>query len=179
MDTAQLRKWLPTIKRDVVGIRFALNVAIATTIVWYVLAHIADTNPIWAIASMVASSDPQVTEAIRMFRSRIINVLVGCVVGLAFVILGGPKEWELPLALAVTVLISSYVIHIPTMWRQAPITAAIVIAAGLTAHSELSAIEHGLHKVAEVLFGCIVGVLVSWLMSRVWPIAKPANVAGP
>lgn len=179
MVSAQLKKWLPKVQRDVVGIRFALNVAIATAIVWYVLAHIADTNPIWAIASMVASSDPQVTEAIRMFRSRIINVLVGCVVGLAFVIVGGPSEWELPLALAVTVLISSYVIHIPTMWRQAPITAAIVIAAGLSAHSELSAIEHGLHKVAEVLFGCIVGVLVSWLMSRVWPIAKPTNVAGP
>lgn len=179
MVSARLKKWLPKVQRDVVGIRFALNVAIASAIVWYVLAHIADTNPIWAIASMVAASDPQVTEAIRMFRSRIINVLVGCAVGLTFVILGGPSEWKLPLALAVTVLISSYVIHIPTMWRQAPITAAIVIAAGLTAHSELSAIEHGLHKVAEVLFGCIVGVLVSWLMSRVWPIAKPANVAGP
>ena len=158
--------------------RFALNVFIATTIVWYVLENIADTNPIWAIASMIAASDPQVTEAVRMFRSRIINVLVGCVVGLFFVILGGPTEWKLPVALAVTVLISSYVIHIPTMWRQAPITAAIVIAASLTAHSEMSAVEHGLHKVAEVLFGCLVGVLVSWSMAKVWPLAKRTE-AGP
>ena len=179
MLSDRLKAWIPKIQHDMVGIRFALNVAIASAIVWYVLAHIADTNPIWAIASMVASSDPQVTEALRMFRSRIINVLVGCAVGLAFVIFGGPAEWKLPLALAVTVLLSSYVIHIPTMWRQAPITAAIVIASGLAAHSELSAIEHGLHKVAEVLFGCVVGVLVSWLMSRLWPIHKPANVAGP
>ena len=67
-----------------------------------------------------------------MFRSRIINVLVGCVVGLVFLLVGGSSEWKLPLALAVTVLVSSYVIHIQTMWRQAPITAAIVIAAGLT-----------------------------------------------
>ena len=122
---------LPKFRRDIVGIRFALNVFIATTIVWYVLENIADTNPIWAIASMIAASDPQVTEAVRMFRSRIINVLVGCAVGLIFVVIGGPTEWKLPVALAVTVLISSYVIHIPTMWRQAPITAAIVIAAGL------------------------------------------------
>jgi uncharacterized membrane protein YccC len=179
MLSDRLKAWIPKIQHDMIGIRFALNVAIASAIVWYVLAHIADTNPIWAIASMVAASDPQVTEALRMFRSRIINVLVGCAVGLAFVVLGGPGEWELPLALAVTVLLSSYVIHIPTMWRQAPITAAIVIAAGLTAHSKLSAIEHGLHKVAEVLFGCLVGVLVSWLMSRLWPIHKPANVTGP
>ena len=98
--------------------------------------------------------------------------------GLFFVILGGPTEWKLPVALAVTVLISSYVIHIPTMWRQAPITAAIVIAASLTAHSEMSAVEHGLHKVAEVLFGCLVGVLVSWSMAKVWPLAKRTE-AGP
>ena len=116
----QLKKWLPKVGHDIVGIRFALNVFIATSIVWYALENIADTNPIWAIASMIAASDPQVTEAVRMFRSRIINVLVGCVVGLIFVVIGGPSEWKLPLALAVTVLISSSVIHIPTMWRQAP-----------------------------------------------------------
>src|SRR5262249_8717306 len=129
---------------------------------------------IWAIASMIAASDPQVTEAVRMFRSRIINVLVGCGVGLLFVVIGGPTEWILPFALAATVLLSSYVIHIPTMWRQAPITAAIGMAAGLTAHSELSAVEHGLHKVAEVLFGCFVGVTVSWTMSKLWPISHKA-----
>jgi uncharacterized membrane protein YccC len=179
MSDFHLSKWfLPKFRRDIIGMRFALNVFIATTIVWYVLENIADTNPIWAIASMIAASDPQVTEAVRMFRSRIINVLVGCVVGLFFVILGGPTEWKLPVALAVTVLISSYVIHIPTMWRQAPITAAIVIAASLTAHSEMSAVEHGLHKVAEVLFGCLVGVLVSWSMAKVWPLAKRTE-AGP
>jgi uncharacterized membrane protein YccC len=174
MLDSRLTKWLPKFRRDIVGLRFALNVFIATNIVWYVLANIADTNPIWAIASMIAASDPQVTEAVRMFRSRIINVLVGCAVGLIFVIIGGPSVWKLPIALAATVLISSYVIHIPTMWRQAPITAAIVIAAGLSAHSELSAVEHGLHKVAEVLFGCFVGVLVSWSMSKIWPISKTA-----
>src|SRR5262245_36954719 len=96
---------------------------------------------------MVATSEPQVKEAARMFRARIINVVVGCAVGLVFLLVGGSSEWKLPLALAVTVLVSSYVIHIQTMWRQAPITAAIVIAAGLTHHSKLSGVEHGLHKV--------------------------------
>ena len=60
-----------------------------------------------------------------------------------------------------TVLLSSYVVRIQVMWRQAPITAAIVIAAGLTHHSELSGIEHGLHKVAEVILGCVMGLLVT------------------
>lgn len=164
---------------DILGVRFALNVAIATLIVWYALAHIADTNPIWAIASMVASSDPQVNEAARMFRSRLINVLVGGVVGLLFLLVEGPAEWTLPLALAVTVLLSSYVIQIQTMWRQAPITAAIVIAAGISSHSRLSGLEHGLHKVAEVVFGCLVGLLVAWAMSKIWPIRQKADLSGP
>ena len=50
-----------------------------------------------------------------------------------------------------------------------------VIAAGLTHHSKMSGMEFGLRKVAEVLFGCVVGLLVSWLMARVWPLAKSAQ----
>ncbi len=166
-------KWPGFVQHDLLGVRFALNVFIASGILWYLLRHVADTNPIWAIASMIAASDPQVKEAARMFRSRIINVLVGCGVGLVFLVVGGSNEWKLPLALAVTVLLSSYVIHIQTMWRQAPITAAIVIAAGLLHNSKLTGIERGLHKVAEVLFGCLMGLVVSWLMSKVWPLPEP------
>jgi uncharacterized membrane protein YccC len=171
-------KWPRFAQQDLAGVRFAVNVFIASAILWYLLRHVADTNPIWAIASMVAASEPQVKEAVRMFRARIINVLVGCAVGLLFLVVGGSREWKLPLALAVTVLVSSYLIHIQTMWRQAPITAAIVIAAGLTHHSKLSGVEHGLHKVAEVLLGCVMGLLVSFLMSRVWPLPEAGNRAG-
>ena len=162
-------KWLEPVHHDLLGVRFAVNVAIASAIVWYVLRYVADTNPIWAIASMVASSEPVVKEAARMFRSRLINVSIGCVVGLAFLLIGGAREWKLPLALAVTVLISSYLIHVQTMWRQAPITAAMVIASGVE-HSKMTGVEHGLHKVGEVIFGCLVGVGVSWLMARLWPV---------
>ena len=164
--------WPSIFQRDVLGIRFAINVFIGSTITWYTLSRFADTNPIWAIASMIAASDPQVVEAARMFKCRIINVLVGGAVGLLVLAVGGSSEWKLPFALAMTVLVSTYVIQIQTMWRQAPITAAIVIAAGLTSHSKLTGVEHGLHKVAEVIFGCLVGLVVSWAMSKVWPIAE-------
>ena len=121
-----LTTWLILLQQDIIGVRFALNVFIGTTVTWYVLTHIADDeNPIWAIASMVAASDPQVKEAVRIFWSRLINVLVGCAVGLIFVVVGGTSEWKLPIALAVTVLLSSYWVQIKTMWRQAPITAAM------------------------------------------------------
>ena len=61
--------------------RFALNVFIATAILWFLLRRVADTNPIWAIASMIAASDPQREGGGAHVPSRMINVLVGCAVG--------------------------------------------------------------------------------------------------
>lgn len=169
--------WNPFRGAGLLGVRFALNVFLGTTLLWIVLELWADTNPIWAIASMVAASEPQVKDALRMFRARIVNVLVGCAVGLTVLLVGDASQWKLPLAISLAVLVSSYLIRIQTMWRQAPITAAIVIASGLSQHSKLSGVEHGLHKVGEVLLGCLVGLVVSWAMARIWPMkdAKPAT----
>ena len=165
---------------DLRGVRFALNVFIATTALWLLLRHFAGVNPIWAIASMIAASEPVVYDALRMFRARMINAAVGCAVGLAVLVAGGSSEWTLPIAISIAVLVSSYVVRIPTMWRQAPIAAAIVIASGLAEHSRLTGVERGLDRVAEVFFGCVVGLIVSWLMSHLWPLPEgrltiPAN----
>jgi uncharacterized membrane protein YccC len=54
---------------------------------------------------MVAASDPVVRNAVSTFRGRIINALLGCAVGFAFLVFGVSGEWKLPLALAVTVLL--------------------------------------------------------------------------
>jgi uncharacterized membrane protein YccC len=159
------------------GVRFALNVFIGTAITWLALRTASDENPIWAIASMIASSDPVWLQAKRTFRGRTMNAAIGCLVGLVFILVGGPREWKLPVALAITVLLSTYVVRVPVMWRQAPITAAIVIASGVTHQSRVIGIEHGLHKVAEVIFGCLVGVGVSWMMSKVWPVVPPPSTS--
>jgi uncharacterized membrane protein YccC len=160
------------VKGDLLGVRFALNVFIGTTALWLLLSYLAATNPIWAIASMIAASEPVVKNALRLFQARMINALVGCAVGLGVLIVGGWSEWKLPIAISIAVLVSTYVVRIQTMWRQAPITAAIVIASGLTDHSKLGGVEHGLHKVAEVIVGCLMGLIVSWVMSHLWPLRK-------
>lgn len=156
---------------DARGIHYAASIFIATTVLWILVNAVGDANPIWAISSMVATSDPQLKQALSTFRGRIVNTLLGCVVGLTFVGLGH-TAWQLPFAMAITVLVSSYVVRVPTMWRQAPITAAIVIAGGLQHHEKLTAVEQGLHRVTEVLFGCLVGVAVAWLLSRIWPLPE-------
>ncbi len=164
---------------QLVGFRFAINVALGTTIVWHTLQAAGDTNPIWAIASMVAASDPQPEEARRMFKCRLINVAVGSAAGLTFLLLGGTANWVLPIALATTVLISSYVVRVKTMWRQAPITAAVVIATAAMNNSAAIGTLKGLHKVAEVVFGCLVGMVVSMIMSKVWLIQPSAEETDP
>jgi len=164
---------------DLLGMRFAINVALATTIVWQTLRLLDDSNPIWAIASMIAASDPQPGEAWRMFKSRITNVAVGCATGLTALLLGGSQDWVLPLTLAAAVLLSSYVVRVKTMWRQAPITAAVVIAGAVVNGSSAVGVVRGLHKVAEVVFGCVVGVVVSVVMSKVWLIQPSSSRERP
>jgi uncharacterized membrane protein YccC len=105
--------------------------------------------------------------------------MVGCAIGLVFIAIGGTRVVILPLALAVTVLVSSYIVRIPTMWRQAPISAAFVIAAGLEYHSRRHGLQAGVRRMSEVLFGCVVGLAVAWFVSVVWPLPDPLPAANP
>jgi uncharacterized membrane protein YccC len=159
-------------KADLAGFRFAINVGLGTVIVWQTMDAFGQRHPIWAIASMIAASEPEPVEARRMFRSRLINVAVGSAAGLIFLVAGGMAGWVMPVALSTTVLVSSYLVRIKTMWRQAPITAAIVIASGVAQQSTSFGIMQGLMKVAEVTFGCLVGLVVSLAMSKVWLIQE-------
>jgi uncharacterized membrane protein YccC len=161
------------------GVHFALNVFIASILLWATLKLFTNANPVWAMASLVAASEPIPSKGYANFVSRLTNTGVGCAVGLGFLLVGEPHPWKLPFALAIAVLLSAYVVRIPVMWRQAPITAAIVVAGSVTEHSKWGGIDLGLRRVAEVLFGCVVALLVSWAMSRIWPIQPAEPPAAP
>ena len=156
-------------KGDVHGIHYAVSIFFATIVLWVTLHEVGKANPIWAISSMVATSDPSMKQSLPLFRSRLINTLVGCAVGLLFIALGVKRVITLPLAMAATVLLSAYVVRIQSMWRQGPITAAFVIAAGLEYHSRIKGLQAGMDRVFQVLFGCVIGLAVGWLVSVLWP----------
>jgi len=168
--TARFMKWLDRLlKGDWLGVHLAVNLFVATVVLWLLLRKVADLNPIWAISSMVASVDPDVNLAYKNFRARLTNALLGCSVGLAVLVVGGSGEWKLPVAMALTALLSSYVVRVKVMWRQAPITAALVIASSLSTHSKMGGVEIGLRRVGEVILGCVIGLLVTWFISKIWP----------
>jgi uncharacterized membrane protein YccC len=164
-------------KGDMHGVHYAVSIFIATILLWLFVHFLAKANPVWAISSMVATSDPLMKQALQFFRARLTNTLLGCAVGLFFIALGGTHLITLPLAMAVSVLLSSYVIKIPTMWRQAPITAAFVIAAGYEHHTRIGGLRAGATRISEVLFGCVVGLFVAYVVSVVWPLPEPAPKA--
>jgi uncharacterized membrane protein YccC len=166
-------------KGEMHGVHYAVSVFFATAILWFLVHRMSEANPVWAISSMVATSDPAMKQAMQILRARITNTLLGCLVGLAFIAIGGEKLITLPLAMAVTVLLSSYVVRISTMWRQAPISAAFVIAASLQHNSRRGGLIAGAGRMGEVLFGCFVGIVVAWIVSLVWPLpeAAPAEAA--
>jgi uncharacterized membrane protein YccC len=165
------------VKGEMHGIHYAVSIFFATAVLWFLVHKLAKANPVWAISSMVATSDPLMKQAVLFLRSRVINTLVGCGVGLLFIAIGGTRLIMLPLAMAVTVLLSSYVVRIQTMWRQAPISAAFVISAGLEYHSRGQGLVAGLGRMNEVLFGCFVGLIVAWLVSLVWPLPEHVPAA--
>lgn len=167
------------VRGDKHGIHYAVSIFIATAVLWLLVHELAERDPIWAISSMVATSDPLMKQAVLTFRSRIINSLVGCAVGLLFIAIGGTRLIMLPLAMAVTVLLSAYVVRIQTMWRQAPISAAFVIAAGLEYHSRKHGLIAGVGRMNEVLFGCFVGLVVAWLVSVIWPLSDSVPTKQP
>ena len=161
------------LRGDMHGLHYALSIFFATVVLYVLVQKLGKTNPVWAISSMVATSDPLMKQAVLFLRSRITNTLVGCAVGLLFLAIGGTKLIMLPLAMAATVLLSSYVVRIQTMWRQAPISAAFVISAPLEHHSRYQGLIAGVERMNEVLFGCFVGLVVGWLLSVVWPLPGP------
>jgi hypothetical protein len=65
------------------------------------------------------------------------------------------------------------------MWRQAPITATVVIAGSLSTHSRMVGAEAGLRRVVEVIFGCVVALAVSWLMAKIWPVPDSGPAPKP
>ncbi len=170
--TAVLRRMFPP---NLLGVHLAVNIFVATTLLWILIRDWAGVNPIWAISSMIAASEPKVDEAIKFFRGRLINGFIGCLTGLFILFVGGSSEWKIPLALAVSVLISAYLVKIQVMWRQAPITAAIVVASGLTHPTKMIGLQDGLKRVGEVMLGCVVGLVVTWAISRIWPVKEPAS----
>src|SRR5262245_48330400 len=128
------------IRHDAIGLHYAVRICIGTTAVWLLLRSLgdADADAIWAVISVIVATEPQMQTAVFAFMSRIVNTVIGCTIGLTFLLVAGPEVWVLPLALTVTVLVCTYLVRLSSSWRLAPATAAIIIASGVVEQSRIT-----------------------------------------
>jgi uncharacterized membrane protein YccC len=157
------------LQRDSAGLHYAVRIFLGTTAVWLLLRALGDSNPAWAIMSLIMVTEPQTVSAWRAFLARIVNTAIGCASGLLFLLAAGPEHWVVPLALTATVLVCTYVVRMPLTWRVGPVTAALVLTAGVAAQSPKAGLEVAGRRAAEVLFGSAVALVITWLVSLIWP----------
>jgi hypothetical protein len=121
--------------------RYASDICLGTTLLWFLLRYLGDTNPVWAIISFIVVTDPTIEKAHPNFLSRINNTIVGCIAGIAFVMLFGSPEWLLPICLTATALIASLLVKGSSNWKLATATAALIVSSAIVDHSSLTALS--------------------------------------
>lgn len=159
--------------RHVEGLRYAVDIFLGTAILWVFLRGFGDRNPVWAIISFIVVSDPDLGIAKSSFILRLLNTLTGCATGILFLVMFGPRDWMLPPAIALTVLICTNLVRPSGSWRIAPATSALVITSALAEQSSFIGFEQAFRRAGEVVLGSLVALLISWMMSRIW--TDPSN----
>jgi uncharacterized membrane protein YccC len=171
------QKWLPKLawpRREPIGLRYALRIAVAMIIVWVVFKAFGVTYPIWAMISAVMVSEIELHASYLATRGRIAHTMAGCAVGLIFLAVTGTGMWQLCAASVVSSLVSFYLVHLGGNWRTAPAATVIVMATGLHSMSKYAGYQAAIERSLEVLGGSIVALVVSWVAAKLWPLrAEP------
>ena len=154
--------------RDRTGLHHALRICLGTSILWFLLQYIGDTNPLWAIISLVLVTETHLQGTWLNFKARMIHTIIGCIIGFLSLLLFQGQSWTLPMALTATVLVCNYLTHVPLGWRVAPVTAAIIISAGMTQKTAIGGIDVAAHRTIEVLIGSTMALIITWIVSRFW-----------
>ncbi len=160
---------LPT--RNAVGWHYAVRIFLGTALV-LLMGRLAGFDPLWAVITVIVVTEPWLKSAWLAFVSRCLNTLIGCGTGLVFLLLVGPEQWLLPPAVALTVLLCTY-LRIPLSWRIGPVTTALVLASGVGAHSVAPGLQTALLRTGQVLLGSAVALLVTYCLGLVWAHKDP------
>jgi fusaric acid resistance family protein len=102
VNIAGVGSFLP---KTVSRFRYASDILLGTTLLWFLFRYLGDTNPVWAIISFTVVTDPNIERTQPTFLSRSTDTLIGCVAGIVFVLIFGAVDWMFPIALTLTALV--------------------------------------------------------------------------
>lgn len=155
------------------ALHYAVRIFIGAVIVELVM-HYIGINPIWAIVSLIVVTEPQIKTAWGTFTARFINTILGCIIGIAFLMAFGLNSGLLAVAVLVAATLSIIITNMQQGWRIGPVTVALVMSAGISEKSVPDALTTALERTGAVLGGSIVALIVTWCISHIWmpPEAK-------
>ncbi len=141
-----------------------MRILIGCIIVWFTLDYFHDAKKIWALISFIVVSDPNFNAVRDNAKSRLVNTMVGCMVGLLFIYLFGTGFLQLMAAVAVSVIISTSFKNYPTSWKLAPVTVVILmIPPSMGSETLKDAMSIALNRTGEVLYGSLIAFLLGLL----------------
>jgi len=147
----------------------SLKLILGLVILWWG-ARLLEVNPFWAYISMIVVGS-ETTGTLAAFLMRMVNTVIGCVVGLAVLLAFPPSLWSLCVALTLVVLVCSAFLGAPTRWKIAPITTVIVMGSAVVERSRSLGIANGVHRFVAVLAGSLLGLVLSLAFTHLekWP----------
>ena len=132
---------------------YAIKAFVGTAFCWYALRMAGIPDPIWAVITVLIVSDPDFTTTITLSKTRLINTIVGCLVGIISLLIFGYSPLLCLISSSITMLIITSLKSYLTNWRLAPVTVAIVIDAGRQASTKSGAIQYALMRVERFRAG--------------------------
>jgi len=149
------------------GMQYAVRILAGCIIVWFILERLNHRNSLWAVISVINVTEPELSAAFLAFKSRIVNTLVGCTVGLSFLYLLGPSHWSILLGIIVSVTICTSFIRVPGSWRVAPVTVAILMTPSVLGGGRAAGLATAIDRTEEVLLGSAVALLITYIASLI------------
>lgn len=139
---------------------YVSRIVLGCTIVWASLYFLPDEKKLFALISVIVVTEPDVSLLLAAVRSRIINTLTGCSLGLLFIYIS-PTFFSMLIAIAISVVISTSFKKYPASWKLAPVTVVLVMISAIAEDITLNkALEIALSRTGEILYGSLVAVLL-------------------
>ena len=153
---------------------YASKIFLASIICWYGLTLAGIDNPIWAVITVMVVSDPNLSTTFGLAKTRVINTIVGCAIGLSSILLLGYSAFTMILSAALTVMLVNVISRYPVNWRLAPVTVIILMDAGRLATTHEEEFHYVMLRVMEIGFGCFVALCLAGLYTKL-ANRKPAK----
>lgn len=144
-----------------VATMFAVQSVICTLILTFAYARAHSAGVYWAIVSAVLVLQPGIEQSISASAIRIAANLIGATTGLAIGWAFGTGVWQVPLAIVLVCFICEF-LKLDLGLRTACVSVVIVMLA-----NEGRVTTTSLERVAAVLAGCVVAVILQIVLDRV------------